>query len=86
MADYTKVTLDIDRDRYTGGVQVSIGVENDAGSGHGYRLAGPKYLGNSESIKRVTLTENDAREIRRYLDTVYPAAGGVGDTRADDYT
>jgi len=74
MTDYTKVTLDIDRDRYTGGIQVLIGVENDEGVGHGYRLAGPKCLGDSTSLKRVTLTEDDARQIRRYLDTIYPAA------------
>lgn len=54
--------LSVDKDNLTGGIQISI---ND-GDG-GYRIAGPKYCGTSETLKTHVLTEQDVWEIRRYL-------------------
>ena len=59
--------LSVDKDGWTKQFQISIG--NVRG---GYRLAGPKYNGSSEVVKKVLLTENDAKEIRRYLDEAFP--------------
>lgn len=56
------ITLSIDRDKLTGGTQISINDDNG-----GYRIAGPKYCGMSENIKTVTLTKRDVAEIRSYL-------------------
>lgn len=70
MSDYTQVTLSIDKvpgKIQRGGLQVSIGVQDDDGVGHGYRLAGPKYLGNSESVLEIKLDARDVEEIRSYL-------------------
>jgi len=61
----TNIYISVDRDQLTRGIQISI---ND-GNG-GYRIAGPKYSGNSIELKRHILTKNDADEIRSYLDKV----------------
>lgn len=61
------VVLKVSKDRWTGGLQLSIG------DGHGgYRIAGPKFNGSSETILSRTLTERDAEEIRSYLDEAFP--------------
>ena len=57
-----EIYLSVDKDNMTGGIQISI---ND-GDG-GYRLAGPKYSGYSETLKRHTLTQEDVAQIRAYL-------------------
>lgn len=70
------VHLAVDRDGRTGGFQLEIG--DDSG---GYRLAGPKYLGASTSVLKVTLDERAATEIRRYLDAAFPRRSDVPDDR-----
>jgi hypothetical protein len=60
-----KLMLDVDKD---GGFQMSIGMEYADGSGSGYRLYGPKYVGRSTSLFRVTLTAAERKKIREYLD------------------
>lgn len=62
-----RVYLSADRDGYSGGLQLSIGVQNADGGGHGYRIAGPKYCGNSTPMKRHFLTPRDARKIYSYI-------------------
>ena len=42
------------------------------GTGHGYRLAGPKFNGTGETLLERPLDERDAAEIRRYLDAMFP--------------
>ena len=61
-----KVTLDISQHKY--GIQVSIGDERT-----GHRLAGPKFDGTSVPIKKIVLTQQNADEIRGYLDVAFPA-------------
>ncbi len=71
--------ISVDRDKLTGGIQISIG--DDSG---GYRIAGPKYCGSGESLKRHVLTKRDADEIRHYLDRIDDEAkmGSAGNARA----
>lgn len=66
-----RLFIQVDRDGWTKGLQLSIDLEDS----HGYRLAGPKYNGSSTSVFRHVVTERDAKEIRRYLDTVFPVEG-----------
>lgn len=61
-----RVYISADKDGLTGGVQLSIGVEGDDGGGYGYRLAGPKYSGNSETLRKHFLTESDLQELEQY--------------------
>lgn len=60
-----KITLSLDRTGRTG-YQISINLVGR----HGYRLLGPKYLGDSQELAVRTLDERDAREIRQYLDHI----------------
>jgi hypothetical protein len=69
-----RITIEVDRDTLTGGIQVNIGQTGENGHGHGYRLAGPKYLGASKSLLAHEVTQRDADEIRGYLDAVFPKA------------
>jgi predicted transcriptional regulator of viral defense system len=55
-------------------MQLGISVLDEEGGGHGYRISGPKYSGNSKPLLRHTIDERDADEIRRYLDRVSPGA------------
>lgn len=48
-----------------GMIQLSI----NSGNG-GYRICGPKYVGNSRTVKKHKLTPRDVEEIRRYLSVV----------------
>jgi hypothetical protein len=49
------------------GFQLSI-EENDAnGMGHGYRIFGPKFIGDSEILIAHTLDARDVKEIGAYL-------------------
>lgn len=70
----TKLTIDVSKDGYTGKLQVSINEVDESGSGHGYRLLGPKFLGASETLAAADLDQRDADEIRKYLDKAFPAA------------
>ena len=74
MAERTYIS--VDKDGWTKGFQLSIGVENEKGGGHGYRIAGPKFNGTSSTVLKHHLTERDAREIRAFLDKQFPASGG----------
>ena len=69
-----KLTIDVSRDGWTDGLQLSISKRDEAGLGDGYRLAGPKFNGSSENVLTTTLDERDAAEIRRYLDAEFPQA------------
>lgn len=54
--------INVDRDGWTGGLQLSL----DTPTG-GYRLAGPKFNGSSESLLRFALTsERDISEIEQH--------------------
>lgn len=70
MGQPTRVELSIDRAGHSGPLQVSIGAVDDDGHGSGYRLLGPKYIGDSVNVKTVVLTARDRDEIRRYLDLI----------------
>jgi hypothetical protein len=59
-----KTFICIDKDSLTGGYQICI--EHDGGMG--FRLAGPKYSGNSKRLLTHEITPNQADEIRTYLD------------------
>ena len=62
-----RVTLELSKDGWTSGLQVSIQAYDGSGSGDGYRLIGPKFNGSSKLLKSVELTDRDAQEIRSYL-------------------
>lgn len=68
-----EVILSVDQDGWTGAFQLSVDLRRPDSSGHGYRISGPKFNGSSKSIFKHTLTERDAKELRRYLDLVWPA-------------
>lgn len=63
----SKTYISVDRRGIDGALQVSIGVEDDDGGGHGYRIAGPKYDGHGKTLVKHYITERDAREIAGYL-------------------
>jgi hypothetical protein len=69
-----RIVIDVDRDGWTKGLQLNIAHLDENGTGSGYRLAGPKYNGSSENLLRRELDERDVREIRAFLDAVFPAA------------
>lgn len=68
MSDYTKIVIESDA-----AGRINISCENSEGSGHGYRIAGSKYINDHVSGKfakvlaRVELDERDVEEIRSYL-------------------
>ena len=66
------VFIEVDKDNRTGLIQVSIG-DNSTG----YRLAGPKYSGNSVSLHRQEMSQRDATEIRQLLDAAFPITKGT---------
>lgn len=80
-----KLTILVDRCLYTGELQLSIMQTDERGVGCGDRLHGPKYL-DSDNLLSHTITESDARIIRRYLDRAFPEPAGalehVGSIRA----
>lgn len=61
--EYERVVIEYDaRNR------MSIACEDAEGYGHGYRLAGPKFAGDTAKVKtRVVLDKRDVEEIRIYL-------------------
>lgn len=76
-----RLTLRVGIDGPTGGIQVSLSQLDEHGTGHGYRLAGPKFTGSGEVLVSRDLTEADAAEIRRYLDAVFPVTVSDEDKR-----
>ena len=66
------IVIELCRDGWTNGLQLSISEEDQDGVGDGYRLWGPKFNGSSELLHRHVIDERDAREIRAYLDREFP--------------
>lgn len=66
------IILSVEKDGWTGGIQISISDVDINGSGGGYRIAGPKYNGSSTTLKEVKLDYDTAQQIRKYLDKVRP--------------
>jgi hypothetical protein len=67
-----KITLEVCKDGWTGGLQLSINKVDEEGRGGGYRLAGPKFNGSSKLLLQTALDQRDADEIRAHLDAVFP--------------
>jgi len=59
--------ISVDRRECDGGIQLSIGIEDDDGGGYGYRIAGPKYDGRGKTLIKHFISKRDAEEIKRYL-------------------
>jgi predicted metalloendopeptidase len=59
----SRVYISVDQRAADGAIQVSIGFEGS----HGYRIAGPKYDGNGQTLLKVFLSEGEKKEIRAYL-------------------
>ena len=69
MSDYTKVVIETDSKG-----RMAISAVDNEGGGHGYRLAGPKFVIDevpgvtpAKPRIRVELDERDVAEIRSYL-------------------
>ncbi|MFE2407043.1 hypothetical protein ACFXDE_01730 [Kitasatospora sp. NPDC059408] len=67
-----RITIEVCRDGWTKGLQISINQVDENGRGHGYRLAGPKFNGSSTSLLKTELDDRDATEIRALLAAVFP--------------
>lgn len=68
-----KLTIAAYRCNANGGTQVTIEQTNDEGQGWGRRLAGPKHYNlGTQTLVKADLDADDAREIRRMLDEVFP--------------
>lgn len=66
------ITLDsANEDRQFPAYQLSLNVA-EGDSGHGYRLMGPKYIGQSRNLRTADINERDANEIRAILGEVFP--------------
>lgn len=72
MTEYARVVVEADSKG-----RLSISAEDAEGIGGGYRLAGPKYVGDlvsgtrqAKTVVRHELDAEDARRIRQYLDIV----------------
>lgn len=59
------------------GLQLSISHVDEHDVGDGYRIFGPKFLGDSDLVVRHVIDERDAREIRAYLDREFPVPGAL---------
>jgi hypothetical protein len=67
------ITLDqANRDREFPAYQLSLNVVESENRGHGFRLMGPKYVGQSRNLRTVELSQRDADKIRAILDEVFP--------------
>jgi hypothetical protein len=69
-----KVTMTVSQDGATGRLQLAVHKVDETGAGHGYRIAGAKFSGSGRTLLTRVLTAEDAAEIRRYLDAVFPLA------------
>ncbi len=49
------------------GFQLTIEQVDDSGTGHGYRIFGPKFINDSVPLVSHTITERDAKEISAYV-------------------
>jgi hypothetical protein len=72
-----RITLEVSRDNFTGGLQLSISQLDENDHGHGYRIKGPKFLGDSATLLSHDLTQRDAGEIRGYLDAAFPQDAAI---------
>ena len=54
----------------SGGQQLSIDRLDETGQGTGYRIFGPKFIGDGNLVRRTKIDRQMANEIRRYLDEV----------------
>jgi hypothetical protein len=76
------ISIEVDRDGWTGQLQLSIRDNNVDGNGRevagggGYRLAGPKFNGSSKRVLSARIGHVEARQIRRYLDKIPPCTHG----------
>lgn len=62
-----KVYLSVDKDGWTGQIQLSISKTEGETFRSGYRLAGPKYNGSSKNLLTKELTEVDKQRILECL-------------------
>lgn len=60
------ICITVDK-RGDGQLQVSICKQDADGSGHGYRIAGPKYDGSGKALLKHVINERDKSEIESYL-------------------
>lgn len=67
-----KLILEVTRDGWTKGLQLNIAQVDENDGGWGYRIAGPKFNGSQKTLLQTELTEQDANEIRGYLEAVFP--------------
>jgi hypothetical protein len=71
-----RIVIDVSRDGWTGRLQLGISQlssqrgETDRGSG--LRLSGPKFNGSSERLLRFEVGQQDADDIRKFLNVVDP--------------
>lgn len=63
------ITIEVHQAR-GGELQVSINDQDETGLGHGYRIAGPKFSGDSKLLVRHVLDARDANEMSQYLSLV----------------
>lgn len=63
-----EVRISVYRDRDSGGIEIVV--EDESGSG--VRLCGPKFCGDDRFLGCVRLKQQDADEIRFYLDRAFP--------------
>lgn len=68
----TRLYFDVSKDGWTGGLQLGISELDENGTGHGYRIAGPKYNGSSKVLLKTEIDARDAEEIRSFLDAKFP--------------
>lgn len=64
--------IEISRDAWTNGVQISVN-DNDGG----YRLSGPKFNGSQSIIAKAVLGKYERAELRKYLDRADAAEAGT---------
>lgn len=70
----SKLAIEVHLHGPSGSLQLSVSRRDENGTGDGYRLAGPAFSGTAELLLSRTLDKDDAAEIRRYLDAVFPVA------------
>lgn len=61
------VTISVERDGWTGALQLSVNDESG-----GFRLCGPKFNGSSTPVLIWIADERGADALRRYLDAAFP--------------
>jgi hypothetical protein len=79
-----QLTIAAYRTHAEGRVQITLSQTDEQGRGWGRRLAGPKHYnsGTTELVSAV-LDADDARELRRMLDAVFPLAPAPCPCRAE---